>query len=84
MRCGQLKLKYIISFSFNHICCFKCLIRVLTLSQFKNCDNSSIIFICSRNTRIVSFSFKELFDELTNDITLDESLEDSFLLFALV
>ena len=60
MRCGQLKLKYIISFSFNHICCFKCLIRVLILSQFKNCENnSSIIFICSRNTRIVSFSFKE-------------------------
>ena len=60
IRCGQLKLKNPISFSCNHITCFKCLIKDLTLSQFKNCENnSSIIFRCSCNIGTASFPFEE-------------------------
>ena len=60
MRCGQLKLKNPISFSCNHITCFKCLIKDLTLSQFKNCENkNSIIFRCACNIGTTSFPFDE-------------------------
>ena len=60
IRCGQLKLKNPISFSCNHITCFKCLIKDLTLTQFKNCENnSSIIFRCSCNIGTASFPFEE-------------------------
>ena len=60
IRCGQLKLKNPISFSCNHITCFKCLIKDLTLSQFKNCENkNNIIFRCSCNIGTASFPFEE-------------------------
>ena len=60
IRCGQLKLKNPISFSCNHITCFNCLIKDLTLSQFKNCENkSNIIFRCSCNIGTASFPFEE-------------------------
>ena len=67
IRCGQLKLKNPISFSCNHITCFKCLIKDLTLSQFKNCENnSSIIFRCSCNIGTASFPFEEFQKILKN------------------
>ena len=47
IRCGQLKLKNPKSFSCNHITCFKCLIKDLTLTQFKNCENNSSITHCA-------------------------------------
>ena len=60
IRCGQLKLKNPISFSCNHITCFNCLIKDLTLSQFKNCENkNNIIFRCSCNTGTASFPFED-------------------------
>ena len=60
IRCGQLKLKNPISFSCNHITCFNCLIKDLTLSQFKNCENkNSIIFRCFCNIGIASFPFED-------------------------
>ena len=60
IRCGQLKLKNPISFSCNHITCFNCLIKDLTLSQFKNCENkSNIIFRCSCNIGTATFPFDE-------------------------
>lgn len=58
IRCGQLKLKNPIEFTCNHITCFNCLIKDLTLSQFKNCENKdSIIFRCSCNVGTASFSY---------------------------
>ena len=60
IRCGQLKLKNPISFSCNHITCFNCLIKDLTLSQFKNCENkNSIIFSCSCKIGTASFPFDD-------------------------
>ena len=60
IRCGQLKLKTPISFSCNHITCINCLIKDLTLTQFKNCENkATIIFRCSCNIGTYSFPFED-------------------------
>ena len=60
IRCGQLKLKKPISFSCNHITCINCLIKDLTLSQFKNCENkNNIIFRCSCNIGTYQFPFED-------------------------
>ena len=60
MRCGKVKLKNPLSFSCNHITCFNCLIKDLTLSQFKNCENkNNITFRCICNIGVASFPFEE-------------------------
>ena len=60
IRCGKLKLKNPISFSCNHITCFNCLIKDLTLSQFKTCENkNNITFRCVCNIGTTSFPFEE-------------------------
>ena len=58
--CGKTKVKNPISFSCNHISCFNCLIKDLTLSQFKNCENKKhILFRCSCNIGNYAFPFEE-------------------------
>ena len=61
IRCGKTKYKNPISFTCNHITCFNCLIKDLTLSQFKNCENKKkIIFQCtSCNVGNATISFEE-------------------------
>ena len=60
IRCGKSKLKNPVSFTCNHITCFNCLIKDLTLSQFKNCENKKhILFRCSCNIGNASIPFDE-------------------------
>ena len=60
MRCGKVRLKNPITFSCNHVTCFNCLIKELTLTQFKNCENKdNIIFRCNCNIGSASFPYED-------------------------
>ena len=58
--CGKTKIKLPVSFSCNHVACFNCLIKDLTLSQFKNCENKKkVLFRCSCNIGNIEIPFDE-------------------------
>ena len=65
VRCGKSKVKNPITFTCNHITCFNCLIKDLTLSQFKNIENKkSTIFRCACNIGNASIPFEDFKKEL--------------------
>ena len=60
MKCGKSKVKNPITFTCNHIICFNCLIKDLTLSQFKNCENKkNVLFRCTCNVGNAFIAFEE-------------------------
>ena len=60
MKCGKAKVKNPITFTCNHIICFNCLIKDLTLSQFKNCENKkNVLFHCTCNIGNAFIPFEE-------------------------
>ena len=66
IRCGKSKVQDPVPFSCNHITCFNCLIKDLTLSQFKNCENKKHIhFQCTCNIGNISIPFEEFQKRLT-------------------
>ena len=65
VRCGKSKVKNPITFTCNHITCFNCLIKDLTLSQFKNIENKkSTVFRCACNIGNASIPFEDFRKEL--------------------
>ena len=60
MICGKSKIKNAVTFNCNHVSCFNCLIKDLTLSQFKNIENKKgVLFRCSCNIGNISIPFDE-------------------------
>ena len=65
INCLKSKPKNPLTYSCNHLTCFECLVKDITISQFKNCENKNqSLFRCPCNIGNIIMSYEELISKL--------------------